>query len=232
MKFAAFTAIIAAGSLAAGAASAAQVFNIEVWLQGAVPSANNFADPAHVPIGPASVTFDWTGAINWSDISPQNSTPAGGKAIDLLDGYATQLSNFATVLPAFTFADFLNTSLTINGDAYTTFFRIATTYISAAPIVGTFTHDDGATIYVDNILVGGSAPETVAVTHGYSLPGGPGAHDLKLYYVTGNGTPSVLNFDPGLTTVPEPGAWALMIMGFGAAGAVIRRRRNAAPIPV
>jgi len=25
--------------------------------------------------------------------------------------------------------------------------------------------------------------------------------------------------------VPEPGAWALMILGFGAAGAMLRRRR-------
>ncbi|MEW5685897.1 MAG: PEPxxWA-CTERM sorting domain-containing protein [Pseudomonadota bacterium] len=30
-----------------------------------------------------------------------------------------------------------------------------------------------------------------------------------------------------VAAVPEPGAWALMIMGFGAAGAVVRRRRAA-----
>lgn len=33
------------------------------------------------------------------------------------------------------------------------------------------------------------------------------------------------NFE--IAAVPEPGAWALMIMGFGAAGAVLRRRRTA-----
>lgn len=32
----------------------------------------------------------------------------------------------------------------------------------------------------------------------------------------------------GLTAVPEPSSWALMIMGFGAAGALLRRRREAA----
>jgi hypothetical protein len=30
------------------------------------------------------------------------------------------------------------------------------------------------------------------------------------------------------STVPEPGAWALMIMGFGSAGAMIRSRRRQA----
>ena len=127
------------------------------------------------------------------------------------------------------FSDFLNRSLTINGDAYTTFFRISTAYTSASAINGTFTHDDGATIYVDGNLAGGSAPETSQVTQAYSLPGGGGVHNLKVYYVTGNGTPSILSFDPQVSTfsggVPEPATWALMITGFGAAGAMLRRRR-------
>lgn len=40
----------------------------------------------------------------------------------------------------------------------------------------------------------------------------------------GNGSYSgVISFNP-TAAVPEPGAWALMIMGFGGAGAMIRRR--------
>ncbi|WP_293379098.1 PEPxxWA-CTERM sorting domain-containing protein [Phenylobacterium sp. SCN 70-31] len=34
--------------------------------------------------------------------------------------------------------------------------------------------------------------------------------------------------DPVAAAVPEPGAWALMILGFGAAGAALRRRRGLA----
>ena|SRR5579862_2870536 len=229
MKIAAFAAILAAGTLAAGAAGAAQVFNVEVWLQGAVPSATNLADAAHVPGGPASVTFNWTGAINWSDTSPQNNTSAGGKAGDLLDGNATQLSNYATTVAGLTLNDFLNRSLTIAGDSYTTFFRISTDYTSASAISGSFTHDDGATIYVDGIFAGGSPGETTAITQSFLLPGGGGVHTLDAYYVTGNGTPSILSFNPGVTTfsggVPEPATWALMITGFGAAGAMLRRNR-------
>lgn len=39
----------------------------------------------------------------------------------------------------------------------------------------------------------------------------------------------VITFMPGSTgAVPEPGAWALMILGFGGAGAVLRRARGQA----
>jgi hypothetical protein len=32
--------------------------------------------------------------------------------------------------------------------------------------------------------------------------------------------------------VPEPATWALMIMGFGALGTALRRRKLWAPVPV
>jgi len=43
---------------------------------------------------------------------------------------------------------------------------------------------------------------------------------------TGNSF-EVDNFAAGVGAVPEPTTWALMIMGFGAVGAMIRRRRTA-----
>ena len=36
------------------------------------------------------------------------------------------------------------------------------------------------------------------------------------------------NFDAITGVVPEPGTWALMILGFGGAGAMLRRRRTTA----
>jgi hypothetical protein len=48
-----------------------------------------------------------------------------------------------------------------------------------------------------------------------------GSASVARLYSTGPLIPSNLQ---GLTAVPEPAAWALMILGFGAAGAVLRRR--------
>jgi hypothetical protein len=38
--------------------------------------------------------------------------------------------------------------------------------------------------------------------------------------------------DVGQTSVPEPGAWAMMIMGFGGIGAMVRRRRSTPALAV
>lgn len=51
-----------------------------------------------------------------------------------------------------------------------------------------------------------------------------GAVDNVSFTVNGQTT----SFDFEVAQVPEPGAWALMILGFGASGAMLRRRRTAA----
>src|SRR3546814_1799256 len=112
MKFLA-AATVAAGLMFAGAASAAQVYLVEAWTHGPVPSASNLADPFHVPGGPATATFTWTGDINWSDTSAQNHADTGGIASNFLDGYGLQASNYSGTKSE---ADFLNSSLTIAGD--------------------------------------------------------------------------------------------------------------------
>lgn len=52
--------------------------------------------------------------------------------------------------------------------------------------------------------------------------GGPAALDYALISYT------LVDLGGAVAAVPEPGAWAMMIMGFGGMGAVIRRRRGAA----
>lgn len=49
----------------------------------------------------------------------------------------------------------------------------------------------------------------------------------KVSSITFQSTSNAFEFDGLAGVVPEPGTWALMIMGFGGAGAMIRRRRAA-----
>ena len=51
-----------------------------------------------------------------------------------------------------------------------------------------------------------------------------GAVDNIRFTVNGNTT----SYDFEVAAVPEPGAWALMIVGFGGVGAMVRRRRMVA----
>jgi hypothetical protein len=49
----------------------------------------------------------------------------------------------------------------------------------------------------------------------------------KVSSITFQSGSNAFEFDGLAGVVPEPGTWALMIMGFGGAGAMIRRRRAA-----
>ena len=69
----------------------------------------------------------------------------------------------------------------------------------------------------------------------YLIDGNGLAFDaIRLTSVTGAGvaTPTTIDFEKqnsltlGGTAVPEPGTWAMMLMGFGAAGYAMRRRRK------
>jgi len=52
--------------------------------------------------------------------------------------------------------------------------------------------------------------------------------EVRLYGNSGNWVMDDLTYTTGVTAaVPEPTAWALMILGFGAAGAALRSRRRA-----
>lgn len=55
-----------------------------------------------------------------------------------------------------------------------------------------------------------------------------GSGNLSLFYwdtFTGDNSGSI-SFDVAGSAVPEPSTWGMMILGLGAAGALIRRRRN------
>ena len=53
-----------------------------------------------------------------------------------------------------------------------------------------------------------------------------GSVDLAELFPNNTGWSHVTWFDTGGTAVPEPGTWAMMLLGFGATGFAMRRRRK------
>ena len=79
--------------------------------------------------------------------------------------------------------------------------------------------------YVDSALDGIHAPQSDT----FSTSVGAGLHTLDLFYADRHTVQAVLRFDVMgadlRDSVPEPATWAMMILGFGGVGAMMRRRR-------
>ncbi|MBT1515636.1 PEPxxWA-CTERM sorting domain-containing protein [Bradyrhizobium sp. SRL28] len=210
-------ALVGLSIVPASAAFLTGVFDVTVW--NGSPNgidSNNFANS--VPSGIADAHFTYTGPLNWVDNSPQNTTPAGNFASSFLtlaniSGYTSPNGTIADV------ATFGNTSLSIAGDAYVTFFKITGLYYGTG---GTITHDDGALLKLNGITVVSSPGETVAITQNFANPLGNTTVPFELWYVSANGAPSVLQ----VTAVPEPATWAMMILGFFGIGFMAYRGKK------
>jgi hypothetical protein len=208
-----------AGLASAPASAAVLVGTFDVTVWNGAPNgvdAKNLATTT-VPTGLADAHFTYTGPLSWVDIEPQNTTPSGNLAKNFLtlgniSGFTSPNLSLASVTA------FGNLSLSIAGDAYDTYFLITGTY--AGPN-GTITHDDGATLGLNGSTVVASSGETSAITNSFLNPGGNPV-PFVLNYVSANGAPSVLT----MTAVPEPGTWAMMILGFAGVGFLAYRRRN------
>lgn len=75
------------------------------------------------------------------------------------------------------------------------------------------------------VSVSGSDPFT---TQSLSFtPGSTGTYNLSFSAAGGDNVGPLLDNVTISAAVPEPATWAMMILGFGAAGAVMRRRRTA-----
>jgi fibro-slime domain-containing protein len=122
-----------------------------------------------------------------------------------------------------------------NGFQTARFSGVFTTLGAATALTFNITSDDDVFVfidgnYVDSTLDGIHAPR--ADSFGTSV--GAGLHSFNLFYADRHTVQAELSFNvqgadlsPG---VPEPASWALMILGFGGVGAMIRRRRTAATV--
>jgi PEP-CTERM motif len=225
VKFKVLGAALAATMFSAAAANAASVFTVDVWTGAPNGGASSFiADAAHTPTGAPSAEFTYTGDINWFVAGPQNTTPSGNLAGAFIP--SADISGFTSPSGAYaTLADFLNSSLSVAGDAYASFFRITGSYSSGTSVSGSISHENGASVYdyLGNAVYS-SPSETSEITGNFVLPSG--SHPFTVDYVEGNGSPSVLNLS--MSGVPEPSTWAMMLMGFGGLGAAMRARRKLA----
>ena len=101
------------------------------------------------------------------------------------------------------------------------------------PVVGTYTIDFGDDEFVgalSGISQGTDTPTIFELLLNYTITGGTGRFAGATGAFTGLGTadtsvrPSIVSLN--FAAVPEPGTWGMMIIGFGALGMAMRRRRE------
>ncbi|HEX7944307.1 MAG TPA: PEPxxWA-CTERM sorting domain-containing protein [Phenylobacterium sp.] len=144
-------------------------------------------------------------ALLGSTTSDTNSLGAGGT----LDVYVTR-TDIDGPVPLSFFSSFTSNVLPAGWTV------TQSTYVSTANALYT------GTLLSSHLF---TAADTFSETKAFA--GGAGPYSVTTRYTltaptTGNALSTV-----AIASVPEPGTWALMITGFGGAGAMIRRRRRA-----
>ncbi len=118
----------------------------------------------------------------------------------------------------------------------TYFLFTGTTFLNAGMNSFVVPHDDGLQLNFPGLtpsLVIDQPGPTAEVDTPFNVNApAAGVYAFQLSYGETHSGPAVLRFQVNDRTVgggvPEPAAWALMIVGFGGAGAVLRRRKMAA----
>ncbi|MEO8318591.1 MAG: PEP-CTERM sorting domain-containing protein [Bradyrhizobium sp.] len=213
--------IVAPLAIAAPAAASPITATVDFWTyNGSVVGTNADASNPILSTAP-TYSFTYSGELNWTTANPGNTA---GDFIGLAN--QASISNFSG--GAVAEATFLSTLLSNSGDHTTAFFRFTGFLTSSGPFSGTLAHDDGATFIVGGDTLVGSAPETSVINSSWSNKGPYTNAAFSLYYVEGNGAPSVLNLSAeGFTTaVPEPSTWLMMIAGFFGLGFMAYRRKG------
>jgi hypothetical protein len=180
---------------------------------------NTGVDALGAPLGEGAVDLHWvvngaTPGIVYDN--PLYNVPADARFIAQLPGgdYSSNPNTYST-------------TFTVTGD------------LSTANLSGLFEADNFASIYLNGHLLAADIQATVFENFQTFTPFSAGAADFVAglntlsVVLTDTGKPSAMLISGLVTTnqvgvVPEPAAWALMIGGFGMAGAMLRRRRQSA----
>lgn len=225
---------------AAAPAAHASPVTVDVYIyDGAAFGTNATAANAATAASHAVDHYEFTVAsglngISWNNTAPQDPTTppynTGGQFLgsDLLS------VTFDSCAGCGTEAQFAAQTLSVPGNndgsgGGSAMFVLSGT-AAGAILGGTITHDDGASFVWGNQTLMSSPGETTAVASSVSPAAFSTETPFDLYYMEGNGSPSVL--DVNLRTlsftsgVPEPSTWALMILGFAGVGFVAYRRKS------
>jgi hypothetical protein len=202
-----------AALLAAGAASAA--VTTEIWVdQSGVASDTTFANVAG--LGAASAT-----------------TSVADIFFDTNDFGVGATSDNVTI------DQFLGTSIggTVGNHLLdNTVFRFTgTLFLNSGDNSFVVAHDDGLQLNIDGFGLVVDAPgptgedDTPFTVHASTA----GNYNFQMVYGECCGGPAVIKFEvnnQAVSGAPEPATWALMILGFGAAGGMLRRSRQVAKL--
>ena len=91
----------------------------------------------------------------------------------------------------------------------------------------TVSSDDDALVYVDGTYRGGNPGVHPTETTTIDLGDLTGEHSVEVFYADRAQVDATLGLSlTNLSVVPEPASWALMLVGFGAAGLTLRSRRR------
>ena len=152
--------------------------------------------------GQASSHFGATGAYSFSGSNSWSGTPYAAFGLQ-------------TAIMSFSFADPVSAAL-----AEFNWSRDGTT---TTPI--TFRAYNSAGKLLESLNFSASDPAHLSGFYGFQRA----SNDISRFEVEGYwvGARNLSTFTETVSAVPEPATWAMMIIGFGGAGAVIRRRRVA-----
>lgn len=194
-------------------------------------SALLMAGTAHAAVN-VSIWTDQAGAAG-------NATLAQAAGLGAANGTTTvNAIDFNSSVTGYTVGTFLNSpsglsSSVFNHDLNNTYMYLTgQLYLNAGANAFVVSHDDGVQLNIDGIgLVVNQPGPTSPVDTPFNVNATTaGLYNFQLSYGEVFGAPAKLVFkvnDAPVGGVPEPASWALMILGFGIAGAAARTRKTA-----
>jgi hypothetical protein len=221
---------MAGAALLAGAvwsqASYASTITIDIWT-GQTFGASH-ASKANVPVTEANFIY----TLNTSSGILDFDVPAKA-AYTVAEFFATETDGTATCTGGSSGCGAIGTANNLD-NALFSITGVTDTKTNATGTTYTVTHDDGASLYIDNEAVITKGGKTSQESSSGTYSGPQGDESFQLVYGETNGLPAVLEAtlsQPAVvSTTPLPGALPLLATGLGFIGFLTRRKRKSGAV--